>query len=96
MAMAGVSDPVAQVTDEQVTDHLRRFPGDGRLTGRGLRSLVYYQLTHPHFRSRVVKVTPVGGALTTQSNDGVTTRGVTQEDIDTHLRIPCLIDLSSS
>ena len=85
MAMVGVCDPVAQVTEKQVADHLQRFPGDGKLTGRGLRSLVHYQLTHSQFRSRVVHVTPVGGAVATQSNDETITRGVTQEEIDTHL-----------
>ena len=95
LAMVAESDPVDQITDEQVEAHLQKYPGDGKLTGRGLRSLVYYQLTHPQFRSRVVQVVPIGradAAATTPTTHqrlgtGIETvrSGVTQAEIDEHL-----------
>jgi hypothetical protein len=93
LAMSGARDSVDQVTDEQVHAHLQRFPGDGRLTGRTLRSLVHYQITHPQFRSRVPQVPSTSAAVATTptpqpqgwTDDEFARSGVSQAEIDAHL-----------
>ena len=55
--------------------------------------MVYYQLTHPKFRSRVVQGVPRGVGLATTSmssapgmtDDDGTRSGITQAEIDAHL-----------
>jgi len=70
LATSESGEPADRVTDEQVQDHLSRFPSDSRLSERGLRDMVHYQLSNPRFRdprlrklqgsrSRAVKTTKV-------------------------------------
>ena len=94
LASSDASDPVDNITDEQVAEHLQKFPSDSRFQGRSLRAMVQYQRTHPQFRkSRVVEVTSAPApalmtvVLTRQgSKDGEQENSVvTQEEMDAHL-----------